>query len=128
MPTIHMYLWRLPTLSPTSFRTHYETVHLPLVRSLAGEAFPTHHKRIYTARAAEPPHEAQTLPLPGRDPAQSKRFFDWDVVVEMSFETPEKMQEMLGAVMREDVAKKLREDEERFLDQGRAEVVIVEEV
>lgn len=37
-------------MTPAEFRTHYDTVHVPLLKSLVGPVFPLSHTRNYVTR------------------------------------------------------------------------------
>ncbi|KAH9897404.1 hypothetical protein F4778DRAFT_743465 [Xylariomycetidae sp. FL2044] len=52
-------------MSPADFRHHYDTAHVPLLKSLVGPAFPLTHTRNYVTRN---PAGATTPPLPPRPP------------------------------------------------------------
>jgi len=47
-----LFITRNPTLTHSQFKTHYETVHVPLIKALAGDDWPLSHKRTYIARPA----------------------------------------------------------------------------
>lgn len=50
--TIVLFAWRKPNTSPAEFKHHYETTHLPLLKSIAGERFPLTHTRHYIQRTS----------------------------------------------------------------------------
>ncbi|KAL7624820.1 hypothetical protein AAE478_004034 [Parahypoxylon ruwenzoriense] len=49
-----MLVYRRPDLSPQQFRKHYEEVHMPLTREVAGDTFPLTHIRRYIPRSTTP--------------------------------------------------------------------------
>lgn len=48
--TVVALLKRKDGMTPAEFRTHYDTVHVPLLRSLVGSTFPLSHTRNYVTR------------------------------------------------------------------------------
>ena len=48
--TITTFLTRKPGTTPQQFKTHYETVHIPLLKLKVGPLFPISHTRHYITR------------------------------------------------------------------------------
>ncbi|KAI1458970.1 hypothetical protein F4805DRAFT_423186 [Annulohypoxylon moriforme] len=46
-----MLIYRKPELTPEQFRKHYEEIHMPLTRKVAGNTFPLSHIRRYIPRS-----------------------------------------------------------------------------
>jgi len=78
--TVIVHETRHPTLTPTQFAHHYDTIHIPLLRDIVGDAFPVSHQRYYFKRAGE------TTPLVFYGTAED---FNFDAVVVMVFEDVE---------------------------------------
>ncbi|KAK1150133.1 hypothetical protein N8T08_000032 [Aspergillus melleus] len=86
--TIIAFLTRKSGLTPTEFRTHYETTHIPLLKELAGPHFPIAHKRFYLPRtrasdAVEADHSNTAYPAPVL--AGESADFQYDVYAELTF-------------------------------------------
>jgi hypothetical protein len=41
--------------TPDQFADHYDDIHIPLLKSLVGDAFPSTHSRYYTKRVSDAP-------------------------------------------------------------------------
>ncbi|OAL54592.1 hypothetical protein IQ07DRAFT_640097 [Pyrenochaeta sp. DS3sAY3a] len=119
---ILLYCHRKPGTTPLAFKTHYETVHIPLMRSLAGPTFPTKHIRHYIARSADPPYSATVF-------SGSQQDFEYDVVVVMEFRDQEHAGSFFGKCAEPKVAKIMKEDCEKFMDttEGRRRAVVLSE-
>ncbi|KAI1634903.1 hypothetical protein F4809DRAFT_616660 [Biscogniauxia mediterranea] len=48
--TIVAFIRRKEGITPAEFRAYYDTVHVPLLKSLVGSAFPLSHTRNYVTR------------------------------------------------------------------------------
>lgn len=70
--TVLALIFRKPSITPDQFRTHYDTVHVPLLKSLVGDTFPMTHTRNYITRtsSASPPSSPPTT-TPATHPAAS---------------------------------------------------------
>ena len=122
-------LYRKPHLSPAEFKAHYENIHLPLLKTLLGDAFPTSHSRRYIQRASEP----QDTPIPG---TQGERYpatvlqgeqadVEYDALMELRFESEEHLGRFIARSSEEKIGKELLEDDDLFLDRERGKVVII---
>lgn len=112
-----LFVIRHPTLTPSAFRTHYETTHMPLVQSIAGPNFPIAHKRTYIHRSEDAPHDAMVL-------VGDQAGFECDAIAELSFEDDEHFKAFMGAVGTKEAKKKLENDEEMFMDRGKMRAVV----
>ncbi|KAI9038722.1 EthD domain-containing protein [Aspergillus affinis] len=126
--TIIAFLSRKPGLTPTEFKTYYETTHIPLLKDIAGAHFPIAHKRFYLPRArvsdaADTDHSNTAYPAPilAGDAAE----FQYDVYAELTFRDVEHLGAFHGALMAD--GERLAADEERFLDRSLIRAVRVEE-
>lgn len=129
--TITALIYRKPGLTPAEFRTHYDTVHVPLLKSLVGESFPITHTRNYVMRThADAPSDGSA---PKRSPtpsAQNSASDDWlptlykgqpsdfpfDSVTVMVWENKAVFDRFCEIFYQEEVQKAMREDEEKFKD------------
>ena len=115
--SIVAFLWRKPGLSPDEFRNHYETQHMPLLLALMGPIFPKSHTRFYLPRQASAPSSADTsntnyVPTIFIGDAQD---FDYDAFASIVFADEAAFEAFYARLREADVAKALREDEDRFL-------------
>ncbi|KAI0838427.1 EthD domain-containing protein [Hypoxylon sp. FL0890] len=120
--TIIALLKRKQGLTPLQFRTHYDTVHLPLLKSLVGSAFPITHTRNYVSRAPTSrtsDHSPDESYPPTVMYQGNSRDVAFDVVTIMTWDTKESWDEFLEIFSSQHVADKIGEDEEAFLDRGR---------
>ncbi|WAO92368.1 EthD domain-containing protein [Fusarium falciforme] len=117
-----MLAYRKPTLSPKEFYHHYETIHIPLVKSLAGVNFPLSHTRRYIQRsgAKEQEGEFPALLLSG-----SQQDFDYDVMIELSFEDEEAFYRFGRTMGEPDVQAAVADDCAKFMDQNRSKAVVL---
>ena len=130
MYTTLAFLTKKAGMPTADFISYYETHHVPMINRLVGpENMPLVYKRRYThrddesrvrIRASQGP-DGQTLEGPGET-------VDFDVVTEISFESKEKSQAWLAALVKNgDGGKMVVEDEERFLDRARMRAHVIEE-
>lgn len=133
MYTTLAFLTRKPGMSTSAFITYYETQHIPLINSLAGpENTPLVYKRRYThlddaSRVVACASCSATGDSLTKD-EQEGETVDFDVVTEIGFESREKSDAWMQALVRNGEGGRLVvEDEERFLDRGRTRAHVVEE-
>ncbi|KAI0900632.1 EthD domain-containing protein [Annulohypoxylon nitens] len=101
--------------TPEAFKEHYENTHIPLIKSVAGSAFPVTHTRHYIHRA-----EGQAHVLLG-----TQGDFDYDVVVELAFADQAAFQAYAAATHSGDAQAKISADEESFIDRSKSRAVIL---
>ena len=129
--TLLLYSTRKPNTTPTSFKTHYETTHIPLLKSLTGPHFPKSHKRFYIQRnpTNTDDHPSQNdIEYPATVLAGTQSDFPHDAVAELTFEDVAGFETFMGIVGRSEVKEAIERDEERFLDRGEMRAVVVGEV
>ncbi|KAL5119314.1 hypothetical protein ACEQ8H_002801 [Pleosporales sp. CAS-2024a] len=118
--TIAAFVTRLPTLSPTAFRTAYES-HIPfLLATVGAAASPSTVTRQYVRRAKADP--AGLTPVSFTD---SPHAFDYDVLVQMTFRD-----EQHAAVFQQAYGEKKREIGEsmgEFAELSRVQVIAFED-
>jgi hypothetical protein len=111
MLKILAFLTKRQDLETRAFLEHYETKHIPLIRSLAPA--PLVYKRSYLVRG-----DALNL---------DDGSIDFDVVTELVFADRDAYLAWAGAVFRPGAAEQVVADEERFLDRARTRAFVVEE-
>lgn len=97
-----------PNLTLTQYAHHYDTIHIPLVKSLTGASFPTVHTRYYAGGAF----------------ANASAPVDWDSMAVMQFRDQAHAVEFLGLVSRPDIKERIEEDEGLFMA-GKPRTVVV---
>ncbi|KAF1955418.1 hypothetical protein CC80DRAFT_94810 [Byssothecium circinans] len=104
---------RAPNLTHAEYKSHYETIHVPLAQSLAGSAWPLSHTRYYAGGNAT--LAAISYPV------------DWDSMAVLSFRDETHaftFQKVLG---QPEASKKIHDDEALFMDfeKGSPRMVVV---
>ena len=122
--TVLIFAYRKAGTTPAAFKSHYETIHVPLIQSLTGPHFPQSHKRFYIQRSqdaiSENAHPATVL-------AGTQSDFQYDAFAELTFEDEAEFQTLMGIVGQGEAKERLAADEEMFMDRARMSVVVVEE-
>jgi len=128
MYTIVIFAWRKAGITPAAFKKHYETSHVPLLKSLAGDLFPKSHSRSYIARTpsgdAEDPSNAAH---PATALAGGPEAFDYDAYAELAFEDDAAFKQFFGCVTQPENAKKIADDESHFLDRSKMTIAVIDE-
>lgn len=105
------FLQKLPHLSMAEFIDHYETRHIPLVLSLAGQ--PPVYKRRYIDRDKPTTKGAGTV--------------DFDAMTELAFEDRTAFAAWMARLYGPSAEGKVVEDEKRFLDMAKTRGYVVQE-
>ena len=126
--TIVAFIWRKPGTSPSEFKTHYEN-HILLVLDLAAAVFPLSHSRFYLKRTPEASSSSDTSNSNYRPTvlAGTPDDFAYDVYCELVFEDEAASQAFIARIREPEVAAKIAEDEENFLDRQLLKVAAVAE-
>lgn len=114
--------YRKPTLCPEEFRSHYENIHIPLVKSLTGASFPLSHTRRYIQRAEA---KEQTGDFPALLLSGSQQDFDYDVIIELSFENEAAFYKFGQILAEPNVKAVVGADCDKFMDQGRSKAAVL---
>ncbi|KAF2253687.1 hypothetical protein BU26DRAFT_516008 [Trematosphaeria pertusa] len=122
--TFLLFITRKPTLTPTEFKTHWDAAHVALLQSTAGPYFPLTHTRRYIARPAA---EATTGSWPASVLVGTQEDFAYDWIAELVFEDEAAFQEFMGAVSEPEAARRIAEDEERFIVREKMRAVVLGE-
>jgi hypothetical protein len=123
-----LFATRKPTLTPAEFRTHWETVHTPLIQSIAGSAFPLSHTRRYIARTPSPSSTSDTSNTwPAAVLVGAQEDFSYDGIAELVFEDQGAFEKFMGVVSGEEAAKRIADDEEAFLAREKLRAVVLGE-
>lgn len=120
---------RKPGVSLEEYKDHYENIHVPLVKSLAGdEAFPLSHQRSYIGRAPLPEGaEAGSVGTPLAVMGDASDF-TWDSMSILTFKDEEHFNKAMGVLTDPEKRAKISADEETFVDQSSLKAVILGEV
>lgn len=110
-----LLLKKKPGMTSDEFKRYYETYHAPLATKLLH--FGT-YKRNYINKEDlyQAGHVEHAAPLP-----------DYDVVVEIGFESPDDYQKMLDVLADPVAGKQIADDEANFLDRGALQMFFVDE-
>ncbi|KAF2649253.1 hypothetical protein K491DRAFT_582655, partial [Lophiostoma macrostomum CBS 122681] len=112
------FIWRKQDLTPTQFREHYETIHMPLLQKLFGDLFPKTHTRNYIERkkaegVAENDANGNATWTPVLFQDATPDDFDYDVMAIAAFEDEDAFQKFFARYL--EVRGVLEEDERRFM-------------
>lgn len=126
--TVIAFVSRKPGLSPSAFKSHYEDTHMPLLHSLTGPTFPLSHTRFYVTRQpSEPSPDTSNANHPPTVYGGTPSDFNYDVHIELVFESAAGMEAFYAKMQEPEVAKGIAEDEEKFIDRGTWRVAAVDE-
>lgn len=106
---------RKPGMTPQDFKSHYEDVHVPLVKQMSADLFPITHTRRYVSR----PRESSTNPVNETNNSaetSSPSGPGYDAIIEMVFENEETFHKFSSLLAHPDNAPKIAEDCALFLD------------
>lgn len=128
---ILFFAFRKPGTTPAQFRTHYEENHMTKIKEMTGQHFPLSHVRRYihrTSVASVSPDNGATernANTPATILSGTQADFDYDAIVEMTFEDEEAFQAFYGILKEPENAKWIADDEETFLDRTKLPPVVV---
>ncbi|OJJ06161.1 hypothetical protein ASPVEDRAFT_45579 [Aspergillus versicolor CBS 583.65] len=135
--TILAVLSRKPGLTPTQFKSYYETTHVPLVKEIAGSHPPTVYKRYYLPRAHIHGQGGIDDTNAGADADTSNTAYpvttalagnpsglQFDVYTEMVFEDENHFGSFQAAL--EENSERVKADEAAFLDTSRIHIVKID--
>ncbi|KAL9055043.1 MAG: hypothetical protein Q9162_003808 [Coniocarpon cinnabarinum] len=127
--TIVIFSWRKPNTTPSEFKTHYETKHLPLIKSLTGSKFPITHTRHYIQRQSPEgtTDDKSNASHPAVTFMGSPDDFDYDAYAELVFEDDKAFQEFFALVSEPGAAKRLEDDENCFIERSKLRVGVVDQ-
>ncbi|KAF2468318.1 uncharacterized protein BDR25DRAFT_231806 [Lindgomyces ingoldianus] len=134
--TVIALIYRKPGLTPAQFRTHYDTVHVPLLKSLVGDTFPITHTRNYVTRTRTRSDDMaptsissdsnNELWLPTLYRGQPSDF-PYDSMTVMVWEDKTAFERFCEVFYHEEVQEKMQDDEEKFIDRRFRMVCALEE-
>jgi len=125
---ILLLVYRKPGTTPEEFKAHYEGIHVPLERALAGEYYPLSHTRRYIDRApgrADNGETERNAQYPASIIMGTQADFDFDAISELTFEDQAAFQSFFDFMTQPENAAKLAADEELFLDRSKMPIAIV---
>lgn len=120
--TVLLLVYRKPGMTPKDFKNHYENVHIPLMKKLAGVHFPLRHSRRYIQRTKQPDGTYPAALLSG-----SQEDFGYDSVSMLTYENEAAFHASFAAMNRPELAKQIAVDCEMFMDQTKSSVVLLED-
>lgn len=126
------FAYRKPGTTPADFRAHYEEKHMPKIKQMTGQHFPLSHVRRYIHRTLADPASTNNDGASERNPhtpatvlSGTQAEFDYDAIVEMTFEDEDAFKAFCGILQIPENAKWVAEDEETFLDRQKQPPVVV---
>lgn len=125
--TIACFLWRKPGTTPFEFKSHYENHHIPLLLSVMGPVFPQTHTRFYLTKNATTDDTSSNADYAPTVFMGTREDFDYDLFCELVFEDVKAFEAFFARFREPEVAAKLGEDEERFMDRKMLKAVAVDE-
>ena len=128
--SILFFVHRKPGTSIADFQNHYENRHIPLIRSLAGHHFPTFHIRRYLRGSditKDSSDNSEAVSTPAHVLVGTQSDFDYDVVGEWIFENESAFEACFAKLGEEDAARRIADDEERFIDRERTRAAVLSE-
>lgn len=114
--TVLMFVYRKAGTTPDQFKQHYEQSHVPLMKTLAGEAFPLHHTRRYIQRQADEDENVG---------AANTGDTGFDCITEMVFGDEAGFRILSGLLASPGVADQVKDDCEAFMEANKTQVFIV---
>jgi uncharacterized protein (TIGR02118 family) len=121
-----LFAYRKAGLTPQEFKHRYETVHVPLIKEIAGSLFPLSHTRRYISRQETTPDGSQAeavhaAELVSGDAADVM----YDAITEMTFDTREDFYRFAGILNEPGNAAKIQSDCAGFLDTTKVPTMLV---
>ncbi|KAF1998210.1 hypothetical protein P154DRAFT_536626 [Amniculicola lignicola CBS 123094] len=114
-------------MTPEAYEDHKENIHMPLVKSIVGDAFPLSHSRYYLKRnsgAAEVEKGTEALPFVLYGTAED---FNYDCMIVMVFEDFSHFIRFKEAFDNTPRKAELEEDMEKFIIQSKLKAVVTED-
>ena len=119
--TILIFLYRKPSISPATFKEHYESSHMPLMQSVGGSHFPKSHVQRYIHRSTEDPNYPATVMV------GAQTDFEYDAITELVFEDEPTFKEFFRLIHQGEMAERIAKYEEKYLDRSKKRVVVVDD-
>lgn len=114
-----LFITRKPSLSPDEFKTHWDTKHVELLRTIAGEHFPLTHTRRYIARTS---HDGN---WPASILVGAQEDFTYDGIAELVFPNEAAFRAFFAVVSEPEAAAQIAEDEEAFIVREKMKAVVL---
>jgi EthD domain len=124
--TILLLAYRKPGVSPTEFKSHYESSHVPILQSIAGSLFPTSHTRRYIHRVqGSADGGADNTSHPATVLIGEQADFEYDAIVELVFDNEAAFHAFSARISESEAAERIARDENLFLDRAKMKAVVV---
>ncbi|GME48448.1 EthD domain-containing protein [Neofusicoccum parvum] len=124
--TVLIFAYRKPGLTPEEFKNHYENVHVPLIKSIAGDKFPLSHTRSYIHRTES--KEDQGNSFPATVLAGTQDDFCYDAISEMKFKDVAAFQQFHQVLGQGENGPRMDADNKAFLDLAKLRMVMLGDV
>jgi hypothetical protein len=116
-----LFITRKPTLTPAEFQSHWDTKHVELLKSIAGDAFPLTHTRHYIRRTA---HDSS---WPAAVLVGTQEDFTYDGIAELVFPSEAAFQTFFSIVSAPEAAARIAADESTFIIREQMKAVVLGE-
>lgn len=120
--TASLFVCRKPGLTPAQFRDYWEDVHVPLVKSLVGSNLAQRIERHYFTQTEDGSGVYSPSLLVG-----SPSSLDFDAYAILTFEDRAAFDRLLATISQPEIAQKISEDEEKFIDREKVRLVLESE-
>ncbi|KAF2000884.1 hypothetical protein P154DRAFT_522159 [Amniculicola lignicola CBS 123094] len=118
--SVLLFITRKPTITPSDFKTYWDTTHIELLKSVGGEHFPISHTRHYIARPTEVAGSWPAAVLVG-----TQDDFTYDGIAELVFKDEDGFKAFFGLVSAPDAAARIAADEDKFTVREKMKAVVV---
>ncbi|KAI1780308.1 EthD domain-containing protein [Hypoxylon cercidicola] len=127
--SILFFVSRKQGISMEEFKSHYENIHMPLLKEVAGPHFPLAHTRRYIHRTEG---QAEGTTRNASTPAQvllgTQADFDYDAIIELTFASEAAFKEFFQFVHTPEKAARVTSEEDKFIDRSLMRGVLLGEV
>lgn len=122
MPVVlHLLVFRKAGTSAQEFRQHYESVHLPLMRSISGDQFPVSHIRRYIPKSRSGDHEQAQVVTGSSDE------FLHDAVAEITYRDMDHFLAHSAILQSNEHRVTVQDDCEKFMDVAKTAGVLLQD-
>ncbi|XXG97868.1 hypothetical protein Hte_004182 [Hypoxylon texense] len=127
--SILFFVSRKQGISMEEFQSHYENIHVPLLKEVAGPHFPLSHTRRYIHRAeGQAEGTARNATTPAHVLLGTQADFDYDAIIELTFASEAAFREFFQFVHAPEKAARVTSEEDKFIDRSQMRGVLLGDV